>query len=163
GKVQDRERRHARTARSASRRSSTAPAPVPHVPERSSPPARDRRRRRARAPRRAPRGACLPPRTSLHLPASGRRAGRAAPPRQRPRARAPRRAPRGACVTPLTILHLAANRWWTGSADPTIQLAAGLRARGHRVLLGVIPGDRFEVKAREAGLELVEELRLGSG
>ena len=66
-------------------------------------------------------------------------------------------------MTPLTILHLAANRWWTGSADPTIQLAAGLRARGHRVLLGVIPGDRFEVKAREAGLELVEELGLGSG
>jgi L-malate glycosyltransferase len=66
-------------------------------------------------------------------------------------------------VTPLTILHLAANRWWTGSADPTIQLAAGLRARGHRVLLGVIPGDRFEAKAREAGLPLVEGLRLGPG
>jgi glycosyltransferase involved in cell wall biosynthesis len=61
---------------------------------------------------------------------------------------------------PLTILHLAANRWWTGSADPTIQLVAGLRARGHRVLLGVSPGDRFEAKAREAGLELVEGLRL---
>lgn len=60
----------------------------------------------------------------------------------------------------LSILHLAANRWWTGSADPTIQLIAGLRARGHRVLLGVIPGDRFEAKAREAGLDLVEGLRL---
>jgi glycosyltransferase involved in cell wall biosynthesis len=63
-------------------------------------------------------------------------------------------------VTPLTILHLAANRWWTGSADPTIQLIAGLRARGHRVLLGVIPGDRFEAKARETGLELVDGLHL---
>ena len=31
----------------------------------------------------------------------------------------------------------------------------GLRERGHRVLLGVIPGDRFEAKAREAGLEPV--------
>ena len=31
GKVQDRERRHARTARSASRRSSTAPAPIPRM------------------------------------------------------------------------------------------------------------------------------------
>ena len=61
---------------------------------------------------------------------------------------------------PLTILHLAANRWWTGSADPTIQLVAGLAARGHRVLLGVTPGDRFEAKAREAGLALVDGVRL---
>jgi phosphatidylinositol alpha-1,6-mannosyltransferase len=61
---------------------------------------------------------------------------------------------------PLTILHLAANRWWTGSADPTIRLIEGLAARGHRVLLGVMPGDRFEAKAREAGLELVDGLRL---
>jgi phosphatidyl-myo-inositol dimannoside synthase len=60
----------------------------------------------------------------------------------------------------LTILHLAANRWWTGSADPTIQLVVGLAARGHRVLLGVTPGDRFETKAREAGLALVEGVRL---
>ena len=52
---------------------------------------------------------------------------------------------------PLHVLHLAANRWWTGSADPTIQLIAGLRARGHRAWLGVMPGDRFEAKAREVG------------
>ena len=61
---------------------------------------------------------------------------------------------------PLGVLHLAANRWWTGSADPIIQLVAGLRARGHHVLLGVTPGDRFEAKAREAGLPLVEGLQL---
>jgi glycosyltransferase involved in cell wall biosynthesis len=66
-------------------------------------------------------------------------------------------------VTPLTILHLAANRWWTGSADPIIQLASGLSARGHHVRLGLIPGDRFEMKAREAGLDLVEGLRMDSG
>ena len=60
----------------------------------------------------------------------------------------------------LTVLHLAANRWWTGSADPVIQLASGLRARGHRVLLGVIPGDRFEAKAREAGFDIVPGLSL---
>jgi glycosyltransferase involved in cell wall biosynthesis len=60
----------------------------------------------------------------------------------------------------LTILHLAANRWWTGSADPTIQLVTGLASRGHHVLLGVTPGDRFEAKAREAGLALVDGLRL---
>lgn len=61
---------------------------------------------------------------------------------------------------PVTVLHLAANRWWTGSADPTIRLVAGLRARGHHVLLAAIPGDRFEAKAREAGLDLVEGVRL---
>jgi phosphatidylinositol alpha-1,6-mannosyltransferase len=60
----------------------------------------------------------------------------------------------------LAILHLAANRWWTGSADPTLQLVAGLVARGHRVRLGVTPGDRFEAKAREAGLAVVDGVRL---
>ena len=63
-------------------------------------------------------------------------------------------------MTPLTILHLAANRWWTGSADPIIRLVSGLRVHGHRVLLGVIPGDRFEAKARQAGLELVDGLSM---
>jgi glycosyltransferase involved in cell wall biosynthesis len=65
-------------------------------------------------------------------------------------------------MTPLRVLHLAANRWWTGSADPTIQLVSGLRARGHGVVLGVIPGDRFEIKAREAGLELVPGLTMST-
>ncbi|MBI4246131.1 MAG: glycosyltransferase, partial [Candidatus Rokubacteria bacterium] len=60
----------------------------------------------------------------------------------------------------MTILHLATNRWWTGSADPVIRLVAGLRARGHRVLLGVVVGDRFETKARDAGLDLVMDLEL---
>ena len=53
---------------------------------------------------------------------------------------------------PLVVLQLVANRWWTGSADPVIQLSLGLETRGHRVLLGLIAGDRFEAKAREAGL-----------
>jgi glycosyltransferase involved in cell wall biosynthesis len=61
---------------------------------------------------------------------------------------------------PLTVLHLVANRWWTGSAEPVIRLSTGLRARGHRVLLGLIAGDRFEQKAREAGLEPVPGLSL---
>ena len=60
----------------------------------------------------------------------------------------------------LTILHLATNRWWTGSADPTIQLATAQRAGGHRVLLAVTPGDRFETKARDAGLTLLEDFHL---
>jgi L-malate glycosyltransferase len=64
--------------------------------------------------------------------------------------------------TSLTILHLVANRWWTGSADPVLRLLDGLRRRGHRPLLGVIPGDRFEVKAREAGFEPLPGLSLSS-
>lgn len=63
-------------------------------------------------------------------------------------------------MKPLAILHLAANRWWTGSADPTIQLITGLMARGHRARLAVIPGDRFETKAREAGIDVVAGVRL---
>jgi glycosyltransferase involved in cell wall biosynthesis len=63
-------------------------------------------------------------------------------------------------MSALTILHLAANRWWTGSADPVLRLVSGLRKRGHRVLLGLIPGDRFEAKAREAGIEPVPGLDL---
>jgi len=63
----------------------------------------------------------------------------------------------------LTVLHLAANRWWTGSAEPTVHLATGLRARGHRVLLALIGGDRFETKAREAGLSPVPDLDLRAG
>jgi len=61
---------------------------------------------------------------------------------------------------PLTVLHLVANRWWTGSADPVVRLLDGLRNRGHRTLLGLIPGDRFERKARESGLDLVPGLSL---
>lgn len=60
----------------------------------------------------------------------------------------------------LTVLHLVANRWWTGSADPVLHLLEGLRRRGHRPLLGVIPGDRFEAKAREAGFDPLPGLRL---
>ena len=56
-------------------------------------------------------------------------------------------------ASPLRILHLVANRWWTGSADPVIRLIDGLARRGHTVRLGLIAGDRFESKAREAGLE----------
>jgi glycosyltransferase involved in cell wall biosynthesis len=61
---------------------------------------------------------------------------------------------------PLAVLHLVANRWWTGSADPVVQLVRGLRGRGHRAWLGVIPGARFEEKAREAGIAPVSGLSL---
>ena len=61
---------------------------------------------------------------------------------------------------PLTILHLVANRWWTGSAEPVTRLVLALRARGHRALLALAGGDRFEAKAREAGVEPLEGLHL---
>jgi len=60
----------------------------------------------------------------------------------------------------LTVLHVVANRWWTGSAEPVLRLVLCLRSRGHRVLLGLAAGDRFEAKAREAGIQPVENLRL---
>jgi glycosyltransferase involved in cell wall biosynthesis len=60
----------------------------------------------------------------------------------------------------LTVLHLVANRWWTGSAEPVLRLVLGLRARGHRAILGLAPGEKFEAKAREAGVDPVEGLRL---
>ena len=60
----------------------------------------------------------------------------------------------------MTILQVAANRWWTGSADSIVALVRGLRGRGHRVLLALIRGDRFEAKAREAGIEPVDGLAL---
>jgi glycosyltransferase involved in cell wall biosynthesis len=63
-------------------------------------------------------------------------------------------------TSPLTVLHLVANRWWTGSADPVLRLLENLRQRGHRPLLGMIPGDRFEAKAREFGFEPVPGLSL---
>jgi L-malate glycosyltransferase len=61
---------------------------------------------------------------------------------------------------PLTVLHLVANRWWTGSAEPVTRLVLALRARGHRALLALAGGDRFEAKAREAGVEPLEGLHL---
>jgi len=60
----------------------------------------------------------------------------------------------------LTVLHVVANRWWTGSAEPVLRLVLGLQARGHRVLLALAAGDRFESKAREAGIQPVGDLRL---
>ncbi len=41
-----------------------------------------------------------------------------------------------------------------------IRLVRGLEARGHQVRLALVPGDRFEAKAREAGIEPVAGLSL---
>jgi len=61
---------------------------------------------------------------------------------------------------PLTVLHVVANRWWTGSAEPVLRLVLALQERGHRALLGLAGGDRFQAKAREAGIEPIDQLRL---
>jgi len=60
----------------------------------------------------------------------------------------------------VTILQLVSNRWWTGSADPVVRLVGGLSARGHRVLIGFVRGDRFEEKARDAGITPLDGLDL---
>jgi phosphatidylinositol alpha-1,6-mannosyltransferase len=55
-------------------------------------------------------------------------------------------------MTPRRILHVVANRWWTGSAEPALDLARSLRARGHDVAFACIAGDALEARARAAGL-----------
>ena len=67
---------------------------------------------------------------------------------------------RGAPVKPLRILHVVANRWWTGSADPALDLARALKARGHAVWFGCVRGDVLETHVRAAGVPLVEGLSL---
>lgn len=61
---------------------------------------------------------------------------------------------------PLRILHLVANRWWTGSADPALDLARALRARGHQVWFGCIAGDALEAHAAAAGFAPLPRPRL---
>jgi glycosyltransferase involved in cell wall biosynthesis len=63
-------------------------------------------------------------------------------------------------VRPLRLLHVVANRWWTGSAEPALDLARALRARGHAVRFACIPGDALEARARAAGLPPVAGLSL---
>jgi len=63
-------------------------------------------------------------------------------------------------MRPLRLLHLVANRWWTGSADPALDLAVNLSARGHEVSFACIRGDALEANARAVGLAPVGELSL---
>jgi glycosyltransferase involved in cell wall biosynthesis len=63
-------------------------------------------------------------------------------------------------MRPLSILHLLSNRWWTGTAEPVLTLAQGLRERRQQVVLGVPAGSQAEDLARKAGIPLLEGLRL---
>jgi glycosyltransferase involved in cell wall biosynthesis len=58
------------------------------------------------------------------------------------------------------MLHVVANRWWTGNADPALNLATALKARGHAVWFACVPGDALEAHVRESGVPLVEGLSL---
>ncbi|HZS31957.1 MAG TPA: glycosyltransferase family 4 protein [Methylomirabilota bacterium] len=60
----------------------------------------------------------------------------------------------------LRLLHLVANRWWTGNAEPAVDLARALQARGHAVWFACVPGDALEEHARAAGLTVVPGLAL---
>src|SRR5581483_8074705 len=55
----------------------------------------------------------------------------------------------------LRLLHLVANRWWTGNAEPAVDLARALQARGHAVWFACVPGDVLA-----AGLALAPGLTL---
>ncbi len=63
-------------------------------------------------------------------------------------------------MRPLRILHVVANRWWTGSADPALDLARTLRARGHAVWFACARGDILETHVRDAGVELIQSVSL---
>jgi glycosyltransferase involved in cell wall biosynthesis len=63
-------------------------------------------------------------------------------------------------VTPLRILHVVANPWWTGSADPALDLARHLKARGHSVWFACARGEVLETHVRAAGVALVDGLSL---
>jgi glycosyltransferase involved in cell wall biosynthesis len=63
-------------------------------------------------------------------------------------------------MRPFRILHLVANRWWTGSAEPALDLAQALRARGHQVAFAYIRGDALEARARAAGFPALDGLAL---
>ncbi len=60
----------------------------------------------------------------------------------------------------LRLLHLVANRWWTGNAEPAVDLARALQARGHAVWFACVPGDVLEEHVRAAGLALAPGLTL---
>lgn len=63
-------------------------------------------------------------------------------------------------MRPLRVLHLVANRWWTGCAEPALDLARTLRARGHDVAFACIRGDVLEDRAHTLGLPPVQALSL---
>jgi glycosyltransferase involved in cell wall biosynthesis len=63
-------------------------------------------------------------------------------------------------MRPLSILHLLSNRWWTGTAEPVLALAQGLRERRQQVVLGVPAGSQVAELARKTGIPLLEGLQL---
>lgn len=60
----------------------------------------------------------------------------------------------------LRILHLASSHRWTGVAEPMVSLASCQQQQGHRVWLGCVAGHSLERRARERGLEVLQNLKL---
>lgn len=63
-------------------------------------------------------------------------------------------------MRPLSVVQVISSPWWTGAAASVLDLARGLAARGHRVLLALVPGGALEEQARRVGIPLVTDLRL---
>jgi len=60
----------------------------------------------------------------------------------------------------LRILHLASSHRWTGVAEPLVSLASCQQQQGHRVWLGCMAGHSLERRARQRGLEVLQDLYL---
>lgn len=56
----------------------------------------------------------------------------------------------------LHLLQLVTVRWYNACAEYAVRLAAGLAARGHRVVVGGFPGSPPLVRARELGLPVID-------
>lgn len=68
-------------------------------------------------------------------------------------------------LRPLKVLHAFSDWKWTGPAEPALNLALALQARGHEVVFACSPlpfdaVDAVEKRARERGLEPVTRFRL---
>lgn len=64
---------------------------------------------------------------------------------------------------PLTVLHLVSLRGPGGRAVTALRQARTLKARGHRVLMGCLPGSACAEQAAAAGLQVFTDLHLRRG
>ncbi len=62
----------------------------------------------------------------------------------------------------MRILQLISSAKWTGAADPAVNLAKGLRLRGHEVYLGCIPGRSLSKQAMKLGIQPLYDFELNT-
>ena len=60
----------------------------------------------------------------------------------------------------MKILHIISNGRWTGAAEPVVNLALGLKARGHKVYFDCIAGGSLGKRASVLGLEPLRKFNL---